>query len=206
VAIHIQPLRGWRVGGTFPTGCTCGYSYSTPSGLARWWHISHRLHLWLFIFNPFRVGTLGAHFPQVAPVAIHIQPLQGWHVGGTFPTGCTCGYSYSTPSGLARCGHISHRLHLWLFIFNPFRVGTLGAHFPQVAPVAIHIQPLRGWRVGGTFPTGCTWGYSQPLRGWRVGGHISHRLHLWLFTFNPYGVGTLISVPTRRHRISPRWG
>jgi hypothetical protein len=23
-------------------------------------------------------------------------------------------------------------------------------------------------------------------------GHISHRLHLWLFTFNPFGVGTLI--------------
>jgi len=94
---------------------------------------------------------------------IHIQPLQGWHVGGIFPTGCTCGYSYSTPSGLARRGHISHRLHLWLFIFNPFRVGTSGAYFPQVAPVAIHIQPLRGWRVGGTFPTGCTCGYS-PFR------------------------------------------
>ncbi len=68
---------------------------------------------------------------------IHIQPLQGWHVGGIFPTGCTCGYSYSTPSGLARRGHISHRLHLWLFIFNPFGVGVSGAHFPQVAPVAI---------------------------------------------------------------------
>jgi hypothetical protein len=30
-----------------------------------------------------------------------------------------------------------HRLHLWLFRFNPFGVGTLGTHFPQVAPVAI---------------------------------------------------------------------
>jgi len=160
VAIHIQPLRGWRVGGTFPTGCTCGYSYSTPSGLGRWGHISHRLHLWLFIFNPFRVGTLGAHFPQVAPVAIHIQPLQGWRVVGTFPTGCTCGYSYSTPSGLARWGHISHRLHLWLFIFNPFGVGALVAHFPQVAPGAIH-NPYGVGALGGTFPTGCTCGYSH---------------------------------------------
>jgi hypothetical protein len=122
-------------------------SHSTPSGLARWAHIFHRFHLWLFIFNPFGVGTLGAHFPQVAPVAIHIQPLWGWNVGRTFPTGSTCGYSYSTPLGLGRWAHIFHRFHLWLFIFNPFRVGTLGAHFPQVAPVAIHIQPLWGWRV-----------------------------------------------------------
>jgi hypothetical protein len=37
------------------------------------------LHLWLFIFNPFGVGTLGTHFPQVAPMAIYIQPLWGWH-------------------------------------------------------------------------------------------------------------------------------
>ena len=41
------------------------------------------------------------------------------------PTGCTCGYSHSTPSGLGLRGHISHRLHLWLFTFNPFGVGTL---------------------------------------------------------------------------------
>ena len=104
-------------------------------------------------------------------ILINIQPLRGWRVGehishrlhlwllsrsanycvshstptgvgasgSTFPTGCTCGYSHSTPTGLAR----------------------RGAHFPQVAPVAIHIQPLRGWRVGGTFPTGCTCGYSH---------------------------------------------
>jgi len=49
-------------------------------------------------------------------------------------------------SGLAPRGHISHRLHLWLFTFNPFRVGAYQTPFPQVAPVAIHIQPLQGWR------------------------------------------------------------
>ncbi|RKZ46081.1 MAG: hypothetical protein DRR08_33605 [Candidatus Parabeggiatoa sp. nov. 2] len=32
--INIQPLRGWRVGGIFSTGCTCGYSHSTLTGLA----------------------------------------------------------------------------------------------------------------------------------------------------------------------------
>jgi len=37
----------------------------------------HRFHLWLFIFNPF-----GVDFTI------------------TITTGCTCGYSYSTPLGL----------------------------------------------------------------------------------------------------------
>ncbi|OQY49168.1 MAG: hypothetical protein B6247_24145 [Candidatus Parabeggiatoa sp. nov. 2] len=32
----------------------------------------------------------------------------------------------------------------------------------------INIQPLRGWRVGGTFSTGCTCGYENPYRGWGV--------------------------------------
>ena len=50
--------------------------------------------------QPLQGWHVVAHFPQVAPGAIHIQPLQGWHVV---------------------------------------------AHFPQVAPVAIHIQPLQGW-------------------------------------------------------------
>jgi len=141
VAIHIQPLWGcWQVSDTFSTGCTCGYSYSTPLGLARRGHISHRFHLWLFIFNPFRVGTSGAHFPQVPPVAIHIQPLQGWHVGGTFPTGSTCGYSYSTPLGLlAGIRYLFHRLHLWLFIFNPFGVvGRYPIPFPLIHHKRIH--------------------------------------------------------------------
>jgi len=102
-------------------------------------NLFHRFYLWLFTF-----------FPQVAPVAIHIQPLQGWHVLYTFPqvflktihfaTGCTCGYSYSTPSGLGPLNHLYHRLHLWLFIFNPFGVGASQSSLPQVAPVAIHIQ------------------------------------------------------------------
>jgi len=132
ILINIQPLRGWRVGE----------------------HISHRLHLWLLSRSanycvshstPTGLARRGAHFPQVAPVAIHIQPLRGWRVGE----------------------HISHRLHLWLFTFNPYGVGALGAHFPQVAPVAIHIQPLRGWHFDNVstksaiirvFPLSCTSG------------------------------------------------
>jgi len=86
-------------------------SYSTPSGLARRVHIFPRFHLGLFTFNPFPPG------------AIHIQPLRGWHGFDAFTTGCTCGYSYSTPSGL----------------------GPLVLLPPQVSPVAIYIQPLRGW-------------------------------------------------------------
>jgi hypothetical protein len=31
--------------------------------------------------------------------------------------------------------------------FQPLRGCASGAHLPQVSPVAIHIQPLRGWRV-----------------------------------------------------------
>ncbi len=58
----------------------------------------HRLHLWLFTFNPFGVGVCPLPFPQVAPVAIYIQPL--WGVPFTFSTGCTCGYSHSTPLGV----------------------------------------------------------------------------------------------------------
>jgi len=30
-----------------------------------------------------------------------------------------------------------------LLTFNPYGVGALGAHFPQVAPVAIHIFRLK---------------------------------------------------------------
>ena len=147
--IHIQPLQGWLMPFTFTTGCTCGYSYSTPSGLAyalyiyhrlHLWlfnsystpsgllllHLFHRFHLWLFIFNPFRVGLCPLHLPQVSPVAIHIQPLRGCFsdtLSTLHSTGCTCGYSYSTPSELACALYIYHRLHLWLFIFNPFGVG-----------------------------------------------------------------------------------
>jgi hypothetical protein len=91
------------------------------------------LHLWIFTFNPFRVGTSKAHFPQVAPVAIHIQPFQGWYLKGTFSTGGTL-----------------------LFTFNPFRVGTSKAHFPQVALKLFTFNPSMGWYFKGTFPTGGT--------------------------------------------------
>ncbi|RKZ63399.1 MAG: hypothetical protein DRR08_03450 [Candidatus Parabeggiatoa sp. nov. 2] len=63
-----------------PTGCTCGYSHSTPFGVGAFYDL-----------------------PQVAPVAIHIQPLSGLarfmiyhrlHLWLFFTTGCTCGYSH----------------------------------------------------------------------------------------------------------------
>jgi len=99
------------------TGFTCGYSYSTPLGLARF-----------------------TTFPQVAPVAIHIQPLWGWHVFDTK----------------------THRFHLWLFIFNPF-----GVDFTI------------------TITTGFAWKAIISLRS------------LLRFTFNPFGVDTsLIPKPT----------
>jgi hypothetical protein len=75
--LNIQPLQGWHVGAHFPQVAPVAIHIQPLQG----WHV-------------------GAHFPQVAPVAIHIQPLWGWYVGGTFSTGCTCGYSYSTPLGL----------------------------------------------------------------------------------------------------------
>ncbi len=57
------------------------------------------------------------------------------------------------------------------FTFNPFGVGTSGGHFPQVAPVAIHIQPLQGWGLFDiiAFPRFFLKAiHIQPLRGWRV--------------------------------------
>jgi hypothetical protein len=44
-------------------------------------------------------------------MAIYIQPLWGWHVGDTFPTGCTYGDLHSTPLGLSR----SARYCVWHF-------------------------------------------------------------------------------------------
>jgi len=68
------------------------------------------------------------------------------------------------------------------FTFNPFGVGTSGGHFPQVAPVAIHIQPLQGWGLFDiiAFPR------------FFLKAIISLR-SLLRFTFNPFGVGALIS-------------
>jgi len=86
--------------------------------------------------------------PQVSPVAIHIQPLQGWLGPLVLP-----------PQVFLKA--IISRSELLRFIFNPFGVGASGTHFPQVPPGAIHIQPLRGWRVGYTFSPGSTWGYSH---------------------------------------------
>ncbi len=65
-----------------------------------------------FIFNPFGVGASGAHFPQVFLKAIiSLRSLLrfifnpfGVDFTTTTTTGCTCGYSYLTPLGLARRG------------------------------------------------------------------------------------------------------
>jgi hypothetical protein len=63
--------------------------------------------------------------PQVELKLFTFNPSMGCSKGGTFPT---------------------HRLHLWLFTFNPKRVAAKGhISHPQVAPVAIHIQPEKGW-------------------------------------------------------------
>jgi len=113
VAIHIQPLRGWSMSITFSTGFTCGYSYSTPSGLEHVHYLFHRFHLWLFIFNPFGVDACPLPFPQVSPVAYRLQPLRGWCMSITFSTGFTCGYSYSTPLGLVHVHYLFHRFHLF---------------------------------------------------------------------------------------------
>ena len=98
-SLRLFTFNPFGVGALSP-GSTWGYSYSTPSGLALYHNKTHRFHLWLFTFNPFRVGALPQQNPQVSPVAIHIQPLQGWRFTTTKPTGSTWGYSHSTPSGL----------------------------------------------------------------------------------------------------------
>jgi hypothetical protein len=71
-------------------------------------------------------------------------------------------YAHSTPLGLVRVRYQNPQVapvaiislrSLLRFIFNPFRgylaplvtaFDASGAHFPQVAPVAIQIQPLSG--------------------------------------------------------------
>jgi len=132
-----QPRRGWRIddakthsftfsGKSFAelNFCLKGYSHSTPSGLGPLAYLYPRFHLFrqkfrgakllperLFTFNPFGVGASMTLLPQVAPVAIHIQPLRGWCLDAkthrfhiqplrgwrldAFTTGCTCGYSLS---------------------------------------------------------------------------------------------------------------
>jgi len=88
------------------------------------------------------------------------QRFNPYGVVAPFPIspGCTWGYSYSTPTGL----------------WAPFP-------FPQVAPGAIHIQPLRGCGPLSHFP----------------------RFHLGLFIFNPYGVVAPFPISLQSRR--PRW-
>jgi hypothetical protein len=167
-----------------PTGFTCGYSYSTPFGV-----ISLRELL--------RLARLSQN-PQVAPGAIHIQPLSGLGpLSGPFSCctwgyylaphspGFTWGYSYSTPLGLG----FSHGI-------------------PQVSPGAIHIQPLWGWALFRPFPQVSPGAiHIQPLWGCpRLHlGLLSRsafpRFHLGLFIFNPFGVGLLA-----RHSPGFTWG
>ncbi|GEM_PF-2449251 len=103
----LQPLRGcgWGVKYGFILfvffhPLLIPYSHSTPTGL----------------------GPSTA-LPQVAPVAIHIQPLRGWGPPRLF-----------------------HRLHLWLFIFNPYGVEALLPSPGSFLRLFI-FRPLRGWRV-----------------------------------------------------------
>jgi hypothetical protein len=92
-------------------------------------------------------------FPQVFLKAIHIQPLQGWHVLYTFPQ--------------VFLKAIISRSELLRFIFNPFGVGASQSSLPQVFLKAIHIQPLQGWHVLYTFPQVPPVAiHIQPLRGW----------------------------------------
>ncbi|OQY49743.1 MAG: hypothetical protein B6247_22815 [Candidatus Parabeggiatoa sp. nov. 2] len=57
-------------------------------------------------------------------------PPTGWRVGAHFPQ--------------VFLKAIISRSELLRFTFNPYGVGAF-YDLPQVAPVAIHIQPLRGW-------------------------------------------------------------
>ncbi len=64
---------------------------------------------------------------------------------------------------------IISRSELLRFTFNPFGVGASGAHFPQVAPVAIHIQPLSGLRCMIPNPQVAPVAiHIQPLQGWQI--------------------------------------
>jgi len=126
-------------------------SHSTPTGLARW----------------------GAYFPQVSPVAIHIQPLRGWRVGGTFSTGLsrfarnesfTCGYYLATLGT-----KVSH--------------STWGVKYGFILLVFFHplfipysYSTLRGWGLPRPFP-------QVFLKA------IISRSELLRFIFSPYGVG-----------------
>ena len=125
-------------------------SHSTPSGL--WVCFPSLFHLGLFTFNPFGVA-----------------------LDLTFSTGFTCGYSYSTPTGLRRSQYLFPRFHLGAiislrsllrFTFNPYGVA-----------------------LDLTFSPGFTWGYSHSTpTGLRRSQYLFPRFHLGLFTFNPYGV------------------
>jgi len=83
-------------------------------------------------------------------------PTPKWRVGGTFSTGCTCGYYLAT---LVTTFHI-----------QPLRGWRVGGTFST------------GCTCGYYLATLVTTFHIQPLRGWRVGGHIFHRLHLWLLS------------------------
>ena len=149
-------------------GCTWGYSHSTPSGLGPLpgpspgctWGYSH--------------STLSGLGPPSLPSpgctwGYSHSTLSGLGPPSLPSPGFTCGYSHSTLSGLARPHTRYHRFHLWLFTFNPFRVGTSPHTLPQVSLKLLSryarnesftFNPYGVGAFPGPSP-GCTCGYSH---------------------------------------------
>jgi hypothetical protein len=112
----------------------------------------------LLRFNPFGVGS---SVPQ------------------TKSTGGTCGYSYSTPSGLVRLFHKPNPLVPSVAIHKTHRFTCGYSQNPQVSPVAIHIQPLWGSFIFNPFGVGSS--LPQPTATTKV---IISRKHLLRFTLS----------------------
>jgi hypothetical protein len=124
-------------------GCTWGYSYSTPIGVGPFPGPFPRFHLGLFIFNPYRGCGPSPALPQVSPGAIIslrsgrsfiFNPYRGWGVSRASPQ-VAPGAIISLRSGRSfifnpyRGWRVYPRLHLGLFIFNPYGVGALDGYW-----------------------------------------------------------------------------
>jgi len=146
VALHIQAFQGWIVGFSSP-GFTWGYSYSTLSGLGRWFffprfHLNAiKLRYNLLIFNHFLFvlgwGTWFFTFNKNNDLRPHPY-INIRHDRAFFNKNIAFIKEFLNLMAL--------RFHLGLFIFNPFRVGRWFFR-PWVSPRANHIQPFQGWVV-----------------------------------------------------------
>ncbi|OQY55968.1 MAG: hypothetical protein DRR08_13210 [Candidatus Parabeggiatoa sp. nov. 2] len=96
----------------------------------------------LFIFNPYRVDAKPTKTTGCPKGYSYSTPL-GLRLDFTITTGFTCGYSYSTPSGLRLDFTITTGCTGGYSYSTPTGL-TQNSQKPQVAPVAIHIQPLQG--------------------------------------------------------------